>query len=117
MNLNYVIRELYANYAPDGSPDYVTNVHWTIVGKEVIEGKEYTEEFNINTFLSVTGKNGNFIPFSQLTTEIVTKWVLDIFGDEGMATLKKDFASRFANKVPKVDPTISKPVDLPWANR
>lgn len=58
---------------------FVTTVHWTITKKE---GANFVSQYGADYF---THTAGDLIPYEQLTSEIVTGWLKDRWGAEGLA--------------------------------
>jgi len=58
----------------------VYNVHWRVTK----EDGEYTSSTYGTQILS-TSDIGNFVPFDELTTEIIEGWVFTAMGDEEVA--------------------------------
>ena len=68
----------------------VYNVHWIVKGvSEELdsEGNPYTAS-NIGTQVVPSDADGTFIPFEDLTNEIVTGWVKDSMGEETVTELE-----------------------------
>jgi hypothetical protein len=62
------INAMYTLQQPD--PDYVVNVLWTVTG---VDGT-YTASIGGNTTFS-SNQSSTFIPYDQLTEEIVLGWI------------------------------------------
>ena len=59
----------------DGSlTDYVVCVHWDRLANEIIDGKEYNARVYSTVYFS-TDNVENFIPYNELTYEIVCGWL------------------------------------------
>jgi hypothetical protein len=68
----------------------VYNVHWIVKGvSEELdsEGNPYTAS-NIGTQVVPLDADGTFIPFEDLTNEIVTGWVKESMGEETVTELE-----------------------------
>ena len=63
------INAMYTLQQPD--PNYVVNVLWTVTG---VDG-QYTAEIGGNTQFDSSQAPENFVPYDQLTPEIVTGWI------------------------------------------
>lgn len=91
-----------------GNADVVCNVHWRL------KACDSTERFCIERFGSIdlpayNPTSGSFIPFSQLTKDDITNWVLSSMGNGyGEMTASMDLVIQDA-----MNPT-SVPLDPPW---
>ena len=95
-------------------PDYVTNIFWTAVGEETINGTTYFGTFNGNTFLNIDDNQPKFVPYNQLTTETVLSWVMNVLSQEGQETVTRLIDEQIQKQAnPSVEP---QPAPLPWSN-
>ena len=100
------INAMYTLQQPD--PNYVVNVLWTLTG---VDG-ETTASIDGNTvFTSQAGPN--FIPYANLTPQIVIGWVQEALGPDGVANYE-------ANVQGQINSILNPPVSpqntpLPWA--
>jgi len=85
----------------DDHSDVVYNVHWRLNA----ESDEQNPE-GINYSASVYGTHSvnaddisDFIPFADLTNEIVTGWVTDGMGEEEVASLKSGLDAKIADEI------------------
>ena len=97
------INAMYTLLQPD--PNYVVNVIWTVSG---VDG-QYTGEIGGNTQFDSSQAPENFIPYANLTPEIVTGWIP-----------AEQIASAQACVQGQIDSMITPPVSpentpLPWA--
>jgi hypothetical protein len=97
------INAMYTLQQPD--PNYVVNVIWTVSG---VDG-QYTGEIGGNTQFDSSQAPENFIPYANLTPEIVTGWIP-----------AEQIASAQACVQGQIDSQITPPVSpentpLPWA--
>ena len=98
------INAMYTLQQPD--PDYVVNVLWTVTG---VDG-QYTAEIGGNTQFDSSQAPENFVPYDQLTPQIVTGWIPP-----------EQIASAQACVQGQIDSMITPPVSpentpLPWSN-
>ena len=105
-NYTWTINAMYTVQQPD--PDYVVNVVWTLTG---VDG-EYTASIGGNTLFDSQQANP-FIPYNELTQEIVIGWVQSNLGPQGIANYE-------ANVQGQIDSMINPPVSpqntpLPWS--
>jgi hypothetical protein len=97
------INAMYTLQTPD--PDYVVNVLWTVTG---VDG-QYTADIDGNTMFT-SQQGSTFIPYDQLTPEIVIGWIP-----------AEQIASAQACVQGQIDSMINPPVSpqntpLPWAS-
>lgn len=102
----WTIDRMYTLQQPD--PNYVVNVLWTLTG---VDG-QYTASIGGNTMFD-SNQSGTFIPYADLTQEIVIGWVQNNLGPQGIANFE-------ANVQGQIDSMITPPVSpentpLPWA--
>jgi len=96
------ITNLYTVQQPD--PDYVVNALWTVTG---VDGSN-TASIGGNTQFNSADQEGPFIPYDQLTEQIVIGWVFD-----GLGTQKAEIEATLTAKVEKqINPTTANGV--PW---
>ena len=101
---NTTINAMYTLQQPD--PNYVVNVLWTVTG---VDGSN-TASIGGNTQFDSSQQSGAFIPYDQLTPQIVTGWIPD-----------SQIASAQACVQGQIDSMINPPVSpqntpLPWAS-
>ena len=75
----------------DENPDVVYNVHWSLLGasdeERMPNGQPY-QASTVGTQLLDTSTITEFIPFEDLTNEIVTNWVITAMGPEAVEALE-----------------------------
>jgi hypothetical protein len=101
MEIKYSIRQLQRNTSDGG----VIDAHWQAVAIE--------DKYNASTYGCVSfepdSSDNNFIPFEDLTEEVVIQWVKDKLGEEYITTLEQGLAAQIEDqKAPKVAS------GLPW---
>jgi len=78
-NVNTV--DVYPEY--ESNSDVVYNVHWRVT--------KVDEEYSATTYGTQTLSTsdiGDFVPFDELTSEVVKGWVLNAMGEEEVASLE-----------------------------
>ena len=75
----------------EGETNVVYNVHWIVTGT-----KEDYSVNNIGTQLVLLDPETSFIPFDELTNEVVVGWVKDTMGEEQVKAVEDSIASRIA---------------------
>ena len=102
-------------YPQDGEyTDLVYNVHWIVTGisdELKPEGTAYSAS-NIGTQTLDTSDVTEFIPFEDLTNEIVVGWTQGAMGEEQVASIEASIASQIENLInpTSVTLTIGEPV-------
>jgi hypothetical protein len=88
---------------------HVVNVNWLLTGTD---GSQ-TASTQGTTQLPVISPNSGFIPYSQLTQDVVIKWVKDFLGVTGVAI----YLSTVQDQINKLENPQITPVTtpLPWA--
>ena len=97
------INAMYTLQTPD--PDYVVNVLWTVTG---VDGSN-TASIDGNTQFNSADQQGSFVPYADLTPEIVLGWIPANQIDSAQACVQGQLDS-MAN--PPVSPENT---PLPWA--
>jgi hypothetical protein len=101
----WTVTALYTVSQPD--PDYVVNAIWELTG---VDG-DYTASIGGNTIFT-SQQGATFIPYEELTEEIVIGWVQDSLGEIGISNYE-------ANVQGQIDSQINPPISpqntpLPW---
>ncbi len=85
----------------DSHSDVVYNVHWRLNAEsdqQDAEGNNYSA--SVYGTHSVNADDiSNFIPFADLTNEVVTGWVTTGMGDDEVANLKSGLDSNIENQI------------------
>jgi hypothetical protein len=97
------ITSMYTVNTPD--PQYVVNVLWEVTG---VDG-EYTAQIGGNTQFDSTQAPETFIPYDQLTPEIVIGWIPESAMTSAQACVQGQIDSMIT---PPVSPQNT---PLPWA--
>ena len=77
----------------EGQTDVVYNVHWIVTG---VDG-DYSAT-NIGTQVVTLDPESTFIPFKDLTNEIVVEWTKVAMGAEQVAQIEDSIAGQIAEK-------------------
>lgn len=75
----------------EGETNVVYNVHWIVTGTE----GDYTAN-SIGTQTVVVDPEASFIPFEDLTNEIVVGWTKDAIGEEQVQAIEDSLAAQIA---------------------
>jgi len=86
----------------DENPDVVYNVHWSLLGASnedtMPNGQPYQASV-VGTQLLDTSTITEFIPFEDLTNEIVANWVITAMGPEAVAALELNIFNMIEEQV------------------
>ena len=82
--------DVYPEY--ESNSDVVYNVHWrlnAVSNQQDAEGNDYTASVYGTQSLSINDI-GSFIPFANLTNEIITNWTTSAIGQEQITNLEEN---------------------------
>jgi hypothetical protein len=103
----WTVTKLYTLQQPD--PNYVVTAYWRLTG---VDGQYVAYAEGNNTFDSQ--QESNFIPYDQLTNEIVIGWVQNQLGAGGIFSWEACVQGQINSLInPPVSPQIT---PLPWGN-
>lgn len=94
-NWNFSCLECYPQ--KEENKDVVFLVHWQYTGKKQVDGKEYQ-----NTVIgtqNVPLPQDSFVPFEDLTKEMVQGWVEAEMGEERMIAMKESIEKQIDNQI------------------
>ena len=77
----------------EGETDVVYNVHWIVTG---VDG-DYSAT-NIGTQVVTLDPESTFIPFKDLTNEIVVGWTKEAMGEDQVDQIETSIAGQIAEK-------------------
>jgi len=86
----------------EGQTDVVYNVHWNVTG---VEG-EYSVT-NIGTQIVPLSEGSTFIPFKDLTNEIVVDWTKEAMGEETVASIETSIANQIQDLITPTSVTMT----------
>lgn len=86
---NWNCRTVDVHPQEEGQADVVYNVHWTVTG---VDG-DYSVT-NIGTQVVPLSEGGTFIPFEDLTNEVVVEWTKEAMGEEQVASMETSIAGQ-----------------------
>ena len=117
INLEWNCRTVDARPLEGGEVDVVYNVHWIVTGTSDQldpEGNAYSA-INIGTQNVTWNPEGTFIPFEDLTNEIVVEWTQAAMGEEQVTSIEAGVASQIESLIhpTSVTLTIGEPVPTP----
>ena len=103
------IKSMYTLNNVAGEPDYVVNVLWTLTGTD----GQYTASIDGNTQLTVDDQSPDYIPYADLTPQIVEGWIEAALGEQGMTNYEANVNGQIESmKNPPVTPQAT---PLPWS--
>jgi hypothetical protein len=107
INYTWKVTQLYTQKI-EGKEDYVVLAHCKTIG---VDG-EYTASVP-NVIQFSTQEVGTFIPYADLTEEIVVGWIKEVLGEYGVLAIEESIAKQIdTEKNPPVTPEIT---PLPWS--
>jgi hypothetical protein len=103
----WTITKMSTLQQPD--PNYVVTAYWRLTG---VDGQYVASLEGINTFDSQ--QESNFVPYDQLTNDIVVGWVQNQLGANGVSNCEVNVQNQINSLInPPVSPQIT---PLPWVN-
>lgn len=116
ISYNWVINPLVCYPTSSQGPDYVFMAHWQLQASEEAEGTVYSA--SLADTQSIPMSTGSFIPFENLTLEIVQGWVENSMGTTQVENLKNILAQNINNQINHIPPPpVIPPMDIlqsPW---
>ena len=104
----WTINPLEAYPTASGESDVVFTAHWQLHATEEVSGSTYTAQ-SIGT-QGVTYTSGSaFVPFEELTLELVQGWVENAMGTGSVDSMKASLATQIANKINPPVVTLQSP--------
>ena len=92
-----------------GETDVVYNVHWIVTGTSDQlnpEGEPYAAT-NIGTQVVPLDESTPFVPFSDLTNDIVVGWTKDAMGEEQVQAIETSVASQIEELINPTSVTMT----------
>ena len=86
----------------EGETDVVYNVHWIVTG---VDG-DYSADY-IGTQVVPLNEGGTFIPFEDLTNDVVVEWTKEAMGEEQVTQIKASVASEIEGKINPTSVTMT----------
>ena len=78
----------------------VYNIHWKLMGTQAVENKTYSAtEVGTETLKAEDINRDTFVPFENLTNEIVSTWCTNAMGLERVANLKTSLESKIVGQI------------------
>ena len=101
--------DVYPEY--DSNSDVVYNVHWrlnAVSDQQDAEGNNYKAVIYSTQQLSVDDI-GSFIPFADLTNEVVTNWTISALGEDEIEDYKENLDEQIENQINPI--SVNKTLD------
>jgi hypothetical protein len=86
----------------EGETDVVYNVHWIVTG---VDG-DYSASC-IGTQVVPLNEGGTFIPFEDLTNDVVVGWTKEAMGEEQVTQIEASVASEIEGKINPTSVTMT----------
>jgi len=85
----------------EGETNVVYNVHWIVTGKsdKLDSNLVPYSATNIGTQVVPLSEGGTFIPFEDLTNEIVVGWTKEAMGEDQVASIESSIASQIEDQM------------------
>ena len=88
----------------EGLTDVVYNVHWIVTGTS-----DTYSSTSIGTQTVTLDESTPFIPFADLTNDIVVGWTKDVMGEEQVASIESGIADAIEKEINPVTATMQLP--------
>ena len=115
---NWNCRTVDARPQEEGNTDVVYNVHWIVTGisdELDPEGNPYSSG-SIGTQIVPLDPETPFIPFEDLTNEIVVGWTQDAMGEEQVTSIETNIQSQIDLLITPTSITLTIGEPIPPAN-
>ncbi len=100
---NWNFNPLTCHAELEGHTDVVMTIHWQLSATEVVDDKTYSVQSIGTTSLEFDASAESFIPFSELTKEVVQQWVETQLGEERVEQMKASLATQIEEEItPKI---------------
>ena len=102
-NYNWNVTNLYTLDTATKT-DYVVNAVYDVTGTETYNGVVYTASLNGGAQFSVV-EGAEFVPYSDLTNNLVIQWIQDVLGEDGVANYEASIDGMINSEItPPVSP-------------
>jgi len=98
--------DVYPTY--ESLDDVVYTVHWRLLAtsdQDDPEGNPYTATTYSTQSLSLADIGTDFIPFADLTNEVITGWTETAIGTDGVQTLKNSLDTNIDEQITPITET------------
>lgn len=83
---NWIVEHMEAYKSAENKENVIFSVSWRIIAGDLITATAY------GTTTIQYDENSYFIPYNQLTKDIVISWVKNVLGEERVASFEKTLA-------------------------
>lgn len=102
-NYNWTVTNLYT-LDTTTETEYVVDAAYDVVGTETSEGVEYTASLSLTASFNIK-EGSNFVPYSDLTNDLVVKWIKDELGENGVESYEAAIGGAIDSEItPPVSP-------------
>lgn len=108
MNITWKIDSLETKPTVGDFQDVVYTAHWRVYGTEDV----HTASVYGSMTLTFDPNTSNFVPYEQLTEEVIVGWVKDAMGSSQVQSIEDNLQSQIDNL--KHPPVVTK--SLPWVS-
>jgi hypothetical protein len=109
-NWTWYVSSMYTVKEIPNKPDYVAMVTWRLIGSDGVNKSDVGN----NAVFEEISSDADFVPFENLTEEMVLGWVKTQLGEEGITFYKAQAQAEIdVLSAPVITPEF-KP--LPWSN-
>lgn len=96
----------------ESETNYVVNAVYEIVGTEEVDGVTYTSSIKDTAKFEVVSGD-DFVPYADLTNDIVVEWIKNELGELGVEDYKNAVGGMIDSQV--TPPTVPTDTSLPWS--
>ena len=104
----WTINPLEAYPTASGETDVVFTAHWQLHATETVGETTYTAQ-SIGTQGVTYTSGSSFVPFEELTLELVQGWVENSMGTGSVDNIKTSLATNIANQITPTVVTLQSP--------
>ena len=91
---------------------FVVTANYEVIGTEDVNGTIYTSSINNTAFFELDPNKPDYIPYADLTNDIVVGWIKEQLGVDAVANYEESIAGQIELQInPPVTP---QPTPLPW---
>jgi hypothetical protein len=98
----------------DNETNVVYNIHWRVIGISDIEAPEGYSPKRTTYYASIAGtqtvtlnSDSTFIPFQDLTNDIVVEWTKEAIGTEQVTALETDIENQISLQITPTSVTLT----------
>ena len=108
INYNWIVTNLLTINASDSEPEYVVTALYNVEATE----ESFTANLSNSASFSVVKSETGYIPYADLTEDIVIGWIKDQLGINGVESIEASLSGQIeSQKNPEPTPEVT---PLPW---